>query len=173
EEPWPDKLISNLPYSDGNRILMNYFMADIPFERMVIMVQDDVAERLCAGPGSRDYSLLSIWTQLDYEVVERKTIRPGCFYPAPSIDSTLLAFQRRNTASPRDRGHFARLLKLTFGQRRKQIATQLRKAPKDVVDQPDRLESILEEIGIRPTQRPEELPVDVWVALSDRLQNHG
>lgn len=151
------KVVANLPYSVGSRLLMNIFMAQEIPEKIVVTVQLEVADRLVAQPGSKDYGLLSVWAQLKYAVNIRKVISPTCFHPPPQVKSAIVEMARREPPVSLTRPDvFRDLVKRSFSHRRKQMGTIL-KDP-----------TALATAGIDPRARPENLSVDDWVRLAER-----
>lgn len=155
------KIVANLPYSVGSRFIVNVMEADPLPEKMVFMVQKEVADRLTAQPGSKAYGPLAIWSQLNFDVKNIKNVSPNCFMPAPKVWSAVVRFEKRATprAEVTDYARFKKLVKTAFTQRRKQIGSNLRK------NLPDYFQT-LEKTGIDPTTRPEQISIEQWVALS-------
>ena len=89
------KVVANLPYSVGSAILVNLVQAETPPAQLTVTLQQEVAKRLTAKPGHKDFGLLTLWTQLRYDVAIRKTVSPTCFYPAPGVSSTILNLVRQ------------------------------------------------------------------------------
>jgi 16S rRNA (adenine1518-N6/adenine1519-N6)-dimethyltransferase len=156
-----NKIVANLPYSVGSRFIVNTLEANPLPDKMVFMVQKEVADRLTAQPGSKAYGPLAIWSQLNYEVKNIKNVSPNCFMPAPKVWSAVVRFEKRETplAEVADYARFKRLVKTVFTQRRKQIGSNLRK------NMPEFFQG-LEKAGIEPTTRPEQIPIKQWAALS-------
>jgi 16S rRNA (adenine1518-N6/adenine1519-N6)-dimethyltransferase len=122
------KLVGNLPYYITSDILLHLFAQHRNFSTVVIMVQREVAERIAATPGSRDYGLLTVTTQLFCDVELLFTLPPGAFSPPPKVHSSVL----RLTVAPKA-AHlgvhpalFNSFLKLVFGQKRKTLFNNLR-----------------------------------------------
>jgi len=119
--------VGNLPYSVGTRILLRLVEARRSFERLVLMLQREVAERLVARPGTRAYGALTLWTALygEAEIVLR--VSPGAFVPRPKVDSAVVAI--RLESEPRveleDEACFRELVRRSFGQRRKTLRAAL------------------------------------------------
>ncbi|HNX53121.1 MAG TPA: 16S rRNA (adenine(1518)-N(6)/adenine(1519)-N(6))-dimethyltransferase RsmA [Pontiellaceae bacterium] len=157
-----NKIVANLPYSVGSRFIVNALEARPLPERMVFMVQKEVADRLTAQPGGKDYGPLAIWSQLNYEVKTIKNVSPTCFMPAPKVWSAVVRFEKRTVplAEVKDYEQFKKLIKLSFTQRRKQIGSNLRK------NYPEFFPG-LETCGIDPATRPEQISVKQWVALAN------
>jgi len=155
-----NKIVANLPYSVGSRFIVNAVeSAPLP-ERMVLMVQKEVADRLTAQPGKDPYGSLAIWTQLKYIVKNIKSVSPTCFMPAPNVWSSIVQFEKR--ASPlaeiNNYARFKQIIKLCFTQRRKQIGSTLHK------NAPEYFEK-LSAAGINPELRPASISIEQWAAL--------
>ena len=155
------KIVANLPYSVGSRFIVNALEARPLPEKMVFMVQKEVADRLIAQPGGKPYGPLAIWSQLNYEVKNIKNVSPNCFMPAPKVWSAVVRFEKRQTplADVPDYSQFKRLVKQSFTQRRKQIGSYLRK------NLPEFFPG-LDPVGIDPKIRPEQITIQQWAALS-------
>jgi len=156
-----NKIVANLPYSVGSRFIVNALEAAPLPEKMVFMVQKEVADRLTAPPGGKAYGPLAIWSQLNYNVKNIKNVSPTCFMPAPKVWSAVVRFEKRPEplADVPDYARFKKLIKLAFAQRRKQIGSNLRK------NAPEFFQG-LEAHGIDPAARPEQLSIPQWAALS-------
>ena len=120
-----DALVSNLPYQAGTRILLDVTTRpESRPERIVVLVQTEVAERLAAGPGSKTRGLAGVWTQLDYDVKMVRVVKASCFWPRPQIGSTVVFMKRhhKNDDVPAAvRETFRKLTKTAFEHRRKQL----------------------------------------------------
>ena len=155
------KIVANLPYSVGSRFIVNALEANPLPERMVFLVQKEVADRLTAQPGGKAFGPLAIWSQLNYEVKTIKKVSPNCFLPAPKVWSAVVQFKKRAAplAEVTNYEQFKALVKISFSQRRKQIGSNLRK------NLPEFFHG-LEKCGIDPTTRPEQIAIEQWVALA-------
>lgn len=161
----PLKFLGNLPYSCGGAILKNLLSRPHPFHRAVIMLQKEVIDRLAATPGSKDYGMLSLRTQVDWIVEPQRTVPPEAFHPRPAIDSTVAIMRPRTEGLPAfDRRLFDELLRRGFAQRRKQLKKQLPEG----VD----WEKISLELGVPTTARAEELDLAKWIALTRACDTH-
>ena len=160
-----NKIVANLPYSVGSRFIVNALEATPLPEKMVFMVQKEVADRLTAQPGGKDYGLLAIWSQLNYEVKCIKNVSPTCFMPAPKVWSAVVRFEKRAVplAEVANYERFKKLVKMSFTQRRKQIGSNLRK------NYPEFFKG-LEKCGIDPATRPEQISIQQWVALANAAE---
>ena len=127
-KPEPAKVVGNLPYYITSDILLRLFEFSKYFESIVIMVQKEVADRIAAEPGSRDYGMLSATAQLYARVEKLFTLPPGAFTPPPKVHSTVL----RLTLDPQQEqlgvagDGFIDFLRLSFGQKRKTLWNNLR-----------------------------------------------
>jgi len=160
------RLIGNLPYYITSDILLRLFAFHRDFDEMVIMVQKEVADRLAAEPGTRDFGLLTATAQLYCDVTRLFTLPPGAFTPPPKVHSTVL----RLTVAPKlqqlgieERG-FISFLKLAFGQKRKTLVNNL-KARSDSA----RILQALKEEKLLPGVRAEALDVAQLAAVYRRL----
>lgn len=165
-----DALISNLPYAVAARILAGLALSPTPPSRMLFTVQKEVAERLAAGPSSRDYGLLSVLVGEVYDAEIMRTISPSCFYPAPAVWSAFVRLRiRPGNPSPANRTDvWLPLVRHAFSRRRKQMTAILTDGPWRVpLDRRQALKLLLD-AGIVPTARPENLGIDDWRRLAGR-----
>lgn len=155
----PLKFLGNLPYSSGGAILKNLLSRPHPFTRAVVMLQKEVIARLAAKPGTKDYGILSLRTQVDWEVDPQRIVPAEAFYPQPRIDSRVAILRPRITGLPPfDHRLFDELIRRGFAQRRKQLKKQL---PDGIV-----WEEIAAMLGVPVTARAEELDLARWVGLT-------
>src|ERR1700733_14681176 len=173
-KPTPAKVIGNLPYYITSDILLRLFDYSKYFQTLVILVQREVADRIAARPGGRDYGLLSATAQLHARVEKLFTLPPAAFAPSPKVHSTAL----RLTIAPRDqqlgldtigfKDGFIDFLKLSFGQKRKTVWNNLKSAYAE-----PRLRAALSQARVKPAARAETLSLDESAALYRALrQNH-
>ena len=161
DRPWV--LVANLPYNVATPLVLD-LLAHVPaIDRMLVMVQREVGERLAAQPGSKAYGIPSVKVayRADAEVVGR--VPPTVFIPPPRVESALVRVQR--LASPRvdaDPERLFRLVEAGFGQRRK----MLRRSLAGLVDADG-----FARAGVRPEARAEELDLEAWGRLA-RLDQH-
>jgi 16S rRNA (adenine1518-N6/adenine1519-N6)-dimethyltransferase len=164
--PQPARVVGNLPYFITSDILLRLFEFRRHFETMVVMVQREVAERIAASPGTRDYGLLSATAQLYTRVEKLFTLPPAAFSPPPKVHSTALrltvASQLEKLSVPEDR--FLAFLRVSFGQKRKTLWNNLKSQYA-----PELLKTALERTGIKPNLRAEALPLAKSAALFREL----
>ncbi|MCP5533708.1 MAG: ribosomal RNA small subunit methyltransferase A [Akkermansiaceae bacterium] len=161
----PLKFLGNLPYSSGGAILKNLLTRPQPFERAVVMLQKEVIDRLAAKPGTKDYGILTLRTQVDWIVEPQRTVPPEAFHPRPTIDSSVAVLTPRVDGMPVfDRRLFDELVRRGFAQRRKQLKKQL----PDGTDWP----AIAAELGVPETARAEELTLGQWIEITRSCDPH-
>lgn len=167
-KPDPAKVVGNLPYYITSDILLRLFEYAKYFETMVIMVQREVADRIAAEPGGRDYGLLSATAQLYARVEKMYTLPPGAFAPPPKVHSTVL----RLTIEPRQQeldvagDGFIDFLRASFAQKRKTLWNNL----KTKYDEP-RLKQALADARVKPTVRAEALSLEQSAAIYRGLRS--
>lgn len=161
----------NLPYYITSPILMKLANNAHVLDRAVLMVQREVAERVTANPGSRDYGLLSVTVQLHGPVERLFTLPPGAFSPPPEVHSTVFRwrFAPRFEELGIERESFLAFLRRVFALKRKTLSNNLRAAGLQTV----MTERAFASTGIERTARAEELPVETLAALWRCLQNEG
>ena len=170
--PEPVKVIGNLPYYITSDILLRLFEYSKYFDTIVVLVQREVADRIAAKPGSRDYGLLSATAQLHARVEKLFTLPPGAFAPPPKVHSTAL----RLTMTPRQNelgvagDGFIDFLKLSFGQKRKTLWNNLKSAYPE-----SQLRAAMAQVRVKPAARAETLSLEESAALYLALRNkhHG
>jgi 16S rRNA (adenine1518-N6/adenine1519-N6)-dimethyltransferase len=156
------RVVGNLPYYITSDILLRLLAERDYFDRIVIMVQREVAERLAAVPGTRDYGLLSATANLSGCVEKLFTLPPAAFSPPPAVESAVL----RIDIAPRfaelqvDEGGFIEFLKRSFAQKRKMLSSNLREH-----FDPAALRQALTAAGIEPGARAEAVPLEQMAAL--------
>jgi 16S rRNA (adenine1518-N6/adenine1519-N6)-dimethyltransferase len=167
-QPEPARVIGNLPYYITSDILLRLLEYHRYFSTIVVMLQKEVADRLAASPGTRDYGLLTATTGLFARVEKLFTLPPGAFAPPPKVHSSVvrLTIQPRLDALRVPEAEFIAFLKLCFGQKRKTLWNNL----KAQYDQ-GALKAALAKTGVKPTVRAEALPLERTAALFRAL--HG
>ncbi len=168
------RLVSNLPYGPGSRILVDLLCHAPGLQTLTVTVQLEVAERLVAVPGGKDFGILGLWGQVHAEVELVKEVSPGCFWPRPAVTSAIVHMRRRpRSALPADDlPFFYGLTRHAFQQRRKQLVSLLAKAPPPFRMEAEKTRSCLDIAGIPLTARAEDLPLGVWGMLSAGRKRH-
>jgi 16S rRNA (adenine1518-N6/adenine1519-N6)-dimethyltransferase len=164
----PDKVVGNLPYSAASAVIGSFAEKGLSPKRMVFTVQRELASRLIAAAGGKNYSAFSALCQHAYRVLEMFAIRPGSFYPAPQVSSAVVRLEPRGQAEdPRVRTLFRELVQAAFRSRRKTLWNNLQVWSADIP--PERLAGALREEGIDPGCRAEQLEPERLAALARRL----
>ena len=162
-------MVSNLPYSAASPILVELAQATGCPERMVVTVQREVAQRIVANPGDKEYGLLTLLVQLRYEPHGWFKVPAGCFFPRPDVDSGCVTLLRRSKPllNQEQVATFTKIVKRAFSQRRKMMLKLLRE------DWPEeKLERAFETLGISPGERADELSLEQFVVLTKSLFSH-
>ena len=155
-------IIGNFPYNISSqiifKILENYLLVD----NLIGMFQKEVAERIISKPNSKEYGIISVKTQLLYDVKILFDVSPNVFFPKPRVNSSVISMTRKKNININfDLKLFDKLVKLSFQQRRKKIKNSLKKL--------DIKENILEDsiFGLRP----EQLSVNDFIRLTQKISN--
>jgi 16S rRNA (adenine1518-N6/adenine1519-N6)-dimethyltransferase len=161
----PIKLLGNLPYYVATPLLLRYVTQPSPITVAVLMLQKEVANRLCATPRSKDYGILTLIVQLQCRVEYLRTIPATVFLPPPEVDSAFVRLRPRVAGElpEHDRDFLLSLIRSGFSQRRKQLGKLLRGK---VADWP----SAARRIDVPISARAEELSLEQWVALANFVQ---
>lgn len=163
--PPPTALVANLPYNVSVPVLLHLLALLPSLERGLVMVQAEVADRLAAPPGSKVYGVPSVKAAWFADVRRAGAIGRNVFWPAPNVDSGLVAWTRReppSTTVPRER--VFDVIDAAFAQRRKALRGALRVlAPAEVVD------AALERAGVEPLARGETLTIHDFVRIAEGL----
>ena len=161
-------VVGNLPYSASKHILARLFVARAALDAAVLMLQREVAERLTARPGGREYGALSIFWQQWAEIIPLEVVPPGAFRPPPAVESAVIRIDFR--AAPRvmvsDEPLFQSVVRAAFGQRRKTLGNALRGGG---LGTPERLTAALIEAAIDPGRRAETLSLEEFARLTGAL----
>lgn len=167
----PDLIFGNLPYRSANLIIASLIKGGSHDVRVVATVQREVAERMAAEPGSKAYGGFSMLCQWAYAVELRGELKPGSFYPAPEVLSTVVELRPRDRTPLRDPELFFSLTRSLLGSRRKTIRNNLITAGRlsELGLGEAEVTEALEGLSIDPGCRAEQLSVDQVVALADRL----
>ena len=161
-------VVGNLPYYITSQILLKLAASHASLDRAVLMVQREVADRITAGPGSRDYGLLSVTVQLYGPAEKLFTLPPAAFSPPPDVHSTVFRwrFAPRLAELGVEEASFLSLVRQVFAQKRKTLANNLRAAKFP----PAEVTSAIERAGIDINARAEALSVEALAALWHCLQ---
>jgi 16S rRNA (adenine1518-N6/adenine1519-N6)-dimethyltransferase len=160
-------VVGNLPYHLTSPILFSLLDQVAAVSRGVFLLQREVAERLAAPPGSRDWGILSVLLQREADVALTRIVSPRAFVPPPRVESAVLRVAFRPPADPiRDPARFRRLVKAGFAQRRKTLRNALEAAR---ISEPAQLAAALAAAGVDPGRRGETLTLAEWAAIDRAL----
>lgn len=166
-------MVGNLPYNITAPLIFHLLAHADCISRAIVMVQREVAQRLVARPGSKDYSLLSVLVALRAEVELRLQVERDCFRPVPAVDSSVveLRFAPKIRYAVQDVTGFDRLVRRAFGQRRKMLRNSL--LGLNPAGGRPWLDEVGQQAGIELTRRPEELSIEEFIRLSDACSGLG
>ena len=162
---------ANLPYYITTPIIMNLLESGLGFKKVVVMIQKEVAERLCAKPGGKEYGAISISTQYYSKPEIIKHVPASSFIPAPKVDSAVVCMEILDTPSvtPKDEKLFFKLIKAAFSQRRKTLVNAL--SGSGAFGTKEEIMKTIETAGFSPTIRGEALSIEEFCMLSDIFSN--
>lgn len=167
-------VVANLPYYVTTPILMKLLEERLPLENIVVMIQKEVAERIAAKPGTKDYGSLSVAAQFYAETEVAMIVPASVFIPRPNVDSAVIRLKVRDRPQVEvdDQDVFFRVVRCSFAQRRKTLLNNLMnglflKTQKDEVIQ------MLSDIGIEPTRRGETLSIEEFARLANEGLRRG
>jgi 16S rRNA (adenine1518-N6/adenine1519-N6)-dimethyltransferase len=163
------KVVGNIPYNITSPILFRLLEWRPAPERIVVMVQKEVADRILAEPGHKAYGALTVGVQAQARVERLFTVGRQAFRPVPAVDSTVIRIRPRPAAGPGTGPALRALTRAAFGMRRKQLQKILRTAPGYGLE-PGPAEQVLAEVGLRPEDRPETLGPETFVRLAAALE---
>ncbi|HEY9180143.1 MAG TPA: 16S rRNA (adenine(1518)-N(6)/adenine(1519)-N(6))-dimethyltransferase RsmA, partial [Candidatus Baltobacteraceae bacterium] len=164
--PW--RVTGNLPYNIATPLIMRFIEMPNGPQRLVVMVQKEVADRFAARPSTAAYGSLTLAVQYAMHVEKAFTLKPGAFYPRPKIDSTVMCLTRRErpAVDVRDEHRFLQVVRAAFAYRRKTLANSVSLAlgiPRAVIAQ------ALTRAGLDTEIRGEQLGLTDFARLADHL----
>lgn len=165
------KLVANLPYHVATPLISNLLAAEPTPVTMTVTIQKELAERICAEPGTRDYSALSVWVQSQCDAELVRVLPPSVFWPRPKVDSAIIHIrlnEAKRAAIP-DRAYFHTFVRSLFLHRRKFLRGVLVAAFKDRLSKSE-IDEVLEPLGFGPTCRAEELSVADLLRLCEAFR---
>ena len=164
------KVIANLPYYITTPVIMGLFESKAGIGRIVVMVQREVAERMQAQPGTKDYGALSLAVQYYAKPEIIANVPPNCFMPRPKVGSAVIRLECGQTpsVSVEDESFLFRVIRASFNQRRKTLVNGLSNAP-DIPLSKEQIYECMEQAGLPLQVRGEELTLAQFAQLSDQL----
>jgi len=165
-------IVGSIPYAITTPILLKFLEYSDVFKNAVFIIQKEVAERLCAQPGKRDYGIFSVYCHSYLNAAIIQTIPAGCFYPPPKVDSAIIrmtAKTDKNWNSPGEK-LFRELVRASFANRRKTLANSLKSFFHQKALNPDKFNARAEEKNISLKRRAETLSVEEFYTLTQIVE---
>lgn len=156
-------VIANLPYYITTPIIEKIMDSKLNVKSMLFMVQDEVANRLCAKPGSKDYGYISVYLSYYYDVNKVLFVSRKCFDPVPNVDSAVIKLDSKTTECLLNEDVFNKLLKDSFRMKRKNLKNNLSGYDMNVVSK------VLNEFDLDLQCRAEQVPVICFVKIANEL----
>ena len=165
----PIKVVANLPYYITTPIIMGLFESHVPLENITVMVQKEVASRMQAGPGTKDYGALSLAVQFYAEPYIVANVPPNCFIPRPNVGSAVIRLTRwkEQPVVVKNEKFLFSLIRASFNQRRKTLQNSLVNGGIGVTK--EEVVQALEQMNLSPTIRGEALTLEQFAQLSSAL----
>ena len=166
----PLKVVANLPYYITTPIIMGLFENHVPVKSITVMVQKEVADRMQAGPGRKDYGALSLAVQYYARPYVVANVPPNCFMPRPKVGSAVIRLDRYEEppVKVRDEKLMFRIIRASFNQRRKTLANGLKNS-QELDFTKEEIENAIACLGREPGVRGETLTLEEFAKLSDIL----
>ncbi len=166
----PIKVVANLPYYITTPIIMGLLEEHVPLVSITVMIQKEVAERMKAAPGSKDYGALSLAVQYYADTYLAAHVPPNCFMPRPGVGSAVIRLTKHEACPVQveDEAFLFRLIKASFAQRRKTLVNGLTNSPELELEK-EAVAAALEQMGLSPSVRGEMLSLEQFADLAKRL----
>jgi len=166
----PLAVVGNLPYQITSPLLFKLAVDTAALSRAVLMMQQEVGARLTAGPGTKDYGILSVLLQYHFDIIRLFTLGPANFFPPPQVTSVVVRLLPRqpDPAAP-DEAFFKRVVKAAFATRRKTLKNTLTARAATLGLSSSEVLAVMKTLDIDPGLRGETLSVSQFVALSNEL----
>ena len=156
-------VVANLPYYITTPIITK-LIEEIEPDKIVIMIQDEVADRLSAIPGNKDYGMISVYLSSRYDVKKLFKVSRNCFKPAPNVDSAVISLDKHDRYVINDKVKFDRLIKDSFQYKRKNLKNNLKGYNLEIIQE------ILNKYSYSLNDRAEMIPVMVYVEIANKLK---
>lgn len=166
------KVVANLPYYITTPIIMELLESGLPLQSITVMVQKEVADRMQAAPGTKNYGALSLAVQYYCEPYLAANVPPNCFMPRPAVGSAVIRLTRHTSpvVTVKDASHMFRLIRASFNQRRKTLANGIKNFA-ELNYSREEVEAALTACGLDVNIRGEKLGLEEFARLSDTLQS--
>ena len=166
----PIKVVANLPYYITTPIIMSLFENHVPLKSLTVMVQKEVALRMQAGPGTKDYGALSLAVQYYASPYLAANVPPNCFMPRPNVGSAVIRLTRfeETPVQVKDEKLLFRLIRASFNQRRKTLQNGLVNS-QELDFTKEQVAAAITTLGVSPSVRGEALTLEQFAALANAL----
>lgn len=174
KEEYHCKVVANLPYYITTPVIFKLLEAPIHWESMIFLVQKEVADRICAGPGNKEYGALTVMINFHGKPEKVMNVPKTVFYPAPQVDSTVIRITAQQLSQPLNERRLQiapclhRVVQAAFGQRRKTILNALSSLEPYFSDKKE-CNLILDKLGIDHQQRGETLTLDQFLSIAAEM----
>lgn len=167
----PIKVVANLPYYITTPIIMDLFERRLPLKNITVMVQKEVADRMQAAPGGKDYGALSLAVQYYAKPYIAANVPPNCFMPRPNVGSAVISLTLHDDTPVQveDERLLFRMIRASFNQRRKTLVNGLNNSP-ELSFSKEEIVQALSALGILENIRGEALTLEQFAALANRLK---
>ncbi len=168
----PIKVVANLPYYITTPIIMGLFESHVPIDSITVMVQKEVAERMQASPGTKDYGALTLAVRYYAKPEIVANVPPNCFMPRPKVGSAVIRLKRHEhpIVQVEDEKLMFDLIRASFNQRRKTLVNGLNNAPGIFLGK-EKIQECLKELSVSETIRGEALTLEQFARLSNIMKN--
>jgi len=170
----PIKVVANLPYYITTPIIMDLFEKHIPLINVTVMVQKEVADRIQAAPGSKDYGALSLAVQYYAKPYIAAYVPPNCFIPRPNVGSAVIRMTLHKEAPVKlvDEKLMFKLIRASFNQRRKTLVNSINNSS-ELSFSKEQIQKALESLNINENVRGEALGLEEFAALANKLSEYN
>ena len=164
----PIKVVANLPYYITTPIIMGLFESNVPIDNITVMVQKEVADRMKAEPGTKDYGALSLAVQYYASPYIVANVPPNCFIPRPNVGSAVIRLTRYQEppVQVKDPKLMFKLIRASFNQRRKTLQNGLNNSP-EISFSKEEITKAIESLGVSPSVRGEALSLEQFAQLAN------
>ncbi len=169
-EKGPVKVVANLPYQISTPLLFRFIESRPLFSTLNLMLQKEVAERMAASPGGKEYGALSIFVQMVSNLSLLFSVKPTAFFPPPKVESAVIqiSWKEKPTVEVDDGEWFKKVVKGCFGYRRKTLTNALKHSGLPL---PSEMDLRVKKIGLDPQRRPETLTIQEFAHLAEILKS--
>ncbi len=157
-------VVANLPYYITTPIITKLIEDNLSIEKIVIMVQKEVADRFCAKPKTKEYGSITVYLNYYFHIKKEFFVSRNCFIPRPNVDSQIISFTKKDNLLPLKNRHlFFQIVRDSFQFKRKTLRNNLKKYDLN------KIEEILKQYHLDLNVRAEELPLEVFVEIGNNL----